>query len=162
MRNQIPLTIVIIFSLIIIIVQIYQIKQIIIRQKFSKIEKIFVYIFSILLLTFSGLTFNTFQEQMMFVLLVINLNLVPYVHGFTEKGARIIHQGNVSRQYLFKNTSEWILYRQKHKLKCRFIYKKPSDSFGDVQYLYFMKTDEKAIISLLERKNFYVIVENEQ
>ncbi|WP_225743967.1 hypothetical protein [Marinilactibacillus sp. Marseille-P9653] len=93
--------------------------------------------------------------------MITAMNLSPYVSGLTEDGVRVVHRGNISKKYSFHQASEWVLYEQNRKLKCRFYLKLKNQKSNEAEYLFFDKIQETEIIDFLEKRGFYVRIETE-
>lgn len=146
---------------VLIIIQVKQVKEIIVRVRYTFFERIFLAAVSLSLVGFFVYQFNEFIVLVTAFLMATAMNLSPYVSGLTEEGVRVVNRGNISKKYSFDQTSEWVLYKQKKKLKCRFYLKLKNQKLNEAEYLFFDKVQETEIIDFLEKRGFYVRIKTE-
>lgn len=146
---------------VLIIIQVKQSKEVLVRVRHTILDRFFLAAISLSLVGFFVYQFNEFIVLVTAFLMATAMNLSPYVSGLTEDGIRVVHRGNISKKYSFDQTSEWVLYQQKKKLKCRFNLKSKNQNFEEVEYLFFDKKQEKEILNFLENKGFFVRMETE-
>ena len=137
-----------------------QISKIIIRQQLTVTEKCLQ---PLIVITFLGIAWLGSASLLGYILSLIAsamLILSLYNKGLTKNGI-IPHvsgssmNGLISREFKFKETSDWLIIEKKKKIKVRFT----SQQYKSVYYIDFSLVKKEEIVQFLEQHNQIVTLE---